>query len=161
MNACIAEQVEQFEERQIIIRDLGPGTEKDPRFAFKPVLRGQGVFIMHECHNAGIYCKFDFQEIHIFSRKKLPKFEDIVKRSFESYKENTLQLNKESSLVTLEGKVFCVQVKSRDITYVIEDNFKEVVRFQFLGKLPITQNYKIFRIQKEMKEYLLTKGILI
>ena len=52
--------------------------------------------------------------------------------------------------------LLCVMLKKGDVTYVTDAHFPQVVETQFMGMIPITKHYKIFRTKYEMLTVLAT-----
>ena len=144
----------------IEIRKMQRDLEYEPCFGFSPKLRGQAVYILHKCKEEGIQARYCYGEVQIFSRKKLEKFKEVVMSSFKQKSEGP-ELVKSSHAFYSETALLCVMLKKDDETYVAETHFPTIIELQFMGKIPITKNYIIFRTQHEMKEDLLKKGIVV
>jgi hypothetical protein len=131
-----------------------------PRYSFISKFRGQACYIITRCREEKVFSKYELGYIHIYSKKKLDLFKKIIEESFK-VKMECIPLEKEKVSFYKQGHLLCFMHKPSDCTYVVDKDFEELILHQFKGSLPITKNYKIFRLQKEMKEDILNLGIII
>jgi hypothetical protein len=133
---------------------------------YAPIYRGQGAYIAHRCERARIQVAFRNGNIVLDSRRLRPTFEKIVGESVE-LRESVIarfgvpSINSAHKLFLYGRIVLCVVIRDEDVTYVAQEQFANVVRQQFLCRLPVTMHYKVFSRQWEMRDALLTQGILI
>lgn len=132
-----------------------------PRFAFRPNLRGQAVYVMLKCKEEGIKTIYEYDEVKIYSKRKYERFHKICFDSFFAYTEVRKPLDIPTKAYYCGRHLVCVYVRDEDAIFLKESSMEEMVNYQFQGRIPITQNYFIYRTQEEMANELLWKGILL
>lgn len=141
--------------QQELITNYEKCSDSEPAYTFQPELRGQGQYIVHKCREAGIASRYYYGEVQVFAKTKKDKFVEIIEESYDVHEEAP-PLEQESQAVWMGGALLCVMLKNGDVTYVTDAHFPQVVETQFMGMIPITKHYKIFRTKYEMLTTLAT-----
>jgi len=126
------------------------GLEDYPKFSYHPVLRGQAIYILKRCKEKNLKADYFFEDIQIYSKTKLPEFEVIIKESLQYH--STIKLEKESQAYHVDRHFLGIAIKKEDIILATEESFPEIVYYQFQNKIPVTQHYKIFSTQHDLKQ---------
>jgi len=131
------------------------GLENQPKFSFKPIYRGQSVFIMKHCKQEGIKADFQSGEVVIYAKRKIDKFAHIILQSFHiASNPQCVDFTSESQRFMIGRKFIALGLKTNDTLYTTEDAFKDMVYYQFLGKVPVTKKYMVFTTLRELKRHL-------
>ena len=129
-------------------------------YVFEPTLRGQTLYILEKCREAGIKCIFENKSVRIFSARKLDKFRAIIEESYNSY---SPPMKLEKTQLYMDGReTVCFANKFEETIYMVNSKIEKVLMNQFMGKLPVTNHYRIFTSLGEMETTLLDEcGIII
>ena len=134
------------------IRDLNfSGLEDAPKFSYRPVKRGQAIYILLKCKEEGIRATFSSGYVQIYSKKKLSEFEVIVQESLKYECKNNLNIEVDTqSFYSGESRLLGIAIKKCNTILATEESFLEVVYYQYQNKIPVTINYRIYHTQREM-----------
>lgn len=135
------------------IKPTGNTIEDMPKYYYLPVLRGQTVYILDKCKSEGIRVEFTHGKIYIYSERKVQRFQEIILNSFSVNFIYTVDDMKKSSQHFHQDKRFiCLALKELDTILTVEQAFDRVIYYQFLGKIPVAKNYRIFSTYRELIE---------
>jgi hypothetical protein len=136
-------------------------SQNQPVYSYKPTHRGQAAFIIARCEDEGIYAKYEYGAVRIYAKSKLNKFQEVIKEAITMHRDQVGLNHNVHKYKTLHNHCFCVGVKSEDCLYTYERVFDKIVVYQFLGKIALTKNVKIFTSYDEFYEQMLMKGVVI
>lgn len=129
---------------------------------YKLAYRGQGVYITRRCLEEGIPVELVDSLIYTPEHKDFMRFNDIVVESLNKKQEaERPKLQVPTKTFKMGQALLCVMIQEEDTTYVQESKLSKVVELQFLGRIPMTWNYKIFSLVREIEQEMLGKGLII
>ena len=130
------------------------GLENEPRISYKPVLRGQGVYLLIHCKKANIRTEYKHGHVLLFSKRKVEDFVKIIKTSIEEFsKLPSTPLTKETQCFKKGKRFLALGLKREDRLITTEDSFRDVIYYQFKNLIPVTQNYTIFYTLRELSKF--------
>lgn len=122
-----------------------------PKYFYTPVLKGQVNYILKECKEQGIRAELLLGDVHIYSERKVQTFQEIILRSLsDNFTYRTDDMKRETQSFHLDKKFICLAIKSKDLILTTEQAFDNVIYYQFLGKIPVAKNYKIYSTYGEL-----------
>lgn len=143
-NPCIAVQKSD-------IKYSGNSISDAPKYYYTPVLRGQVAYLLSKCKEEGIKAEYMYGKLYIYNNRKIQVFKEIILKSLSKNFTYTVEdMKKETQYFHVEKKFVCIAIKSLDLIITTEVSFDSVIYYQFLGKIPVARNYKIYSKYKDL-----------
>jgi hypothetical protein len=128
------------------------GLDNEPKVSYKTILRGQGVYLLNKCKELGVRVIYQSGHVLIFTKKKIDLFLDAIEQSLHESQELPTKSFIASHQCFKSGKkLLAIGIKDLDLLITTDDNFKDVVFYQFKNKIPITKNVKIYSTLRDLK----------
>lgn len=143
-------------EKEITIRqDRSIGQYNEPRLNYETTMFGQANYLLKRCKEEKIQAAFRDRRIYIYSKRKIPRFVDLIKESLEYNNKPMPVLGVEVSTFLNGRRVLCVLKKDNETIYSTNENLPDVIYHIFKKDIPRLLNFKLFNTLREMKEHLL------
>jgi hypothetical protein len=138
-----------------INQDSSIGTYNSPRLNYETIFFGQANYLLKRCKEEKIQAAYRNKRVYIYSKRKLPKFVELINESLEYGNKQAPTFNSETAVFSTGKKILCILKKENETIYSTNENMPDVVYHIFKKDIPKFSNFKLFSTLKEMKEHLL------
>lgn len=149
------------EDAGIEISKVEKTSDRSTLFSYTSKHFGQCNFLMIRCKEEGIAALNFKDEVHIFSKRKLPLFVKLIKESLTYVDIPFPKLERETTTFWVGKALVCVMIKKDDRAYVTEGHMSKLIWNIYLRRIPKVSNFEVFATRKELEALLLEKENLI